>query len=88
MAIREQLGKKHGDAVHVTVERDTGERKVTVASDIREALRAAGLLAGFDRLAYSHQREYLLWIEQAKKPETRQRRITQMCARLRQRPGR
>jgi len=29
----------------------------------------------FDTLAYTHRREYVQWIEEAKKPETRQRRL-------------
>jgi hypothetical protein len=31
--------------------------------------------AVFDKLSYSHRREYVHWVEEAKKPETRARRI-------------
>jgi uncharacterized protein YdeI (YjbR/CyaY-like superfamily) len=51
----------------------------TLPGDIRDALRD-NIDAGrkFVRLAPSHQREYLTWIEEAKKPDTRRRRIERM----------
>ena len=38
--------------------------------------------ARFDALPPSHQREYIKWIEEAKKPETRQRRIEETARKL------
>jgi Domain of unknown function (DUF1905)/Bacteriocin-protection, YdeI or OmpD-Associated len=38
----------------------------------------------FERLAYSHQLRYVLWIDEAKKPETRQRRVAQTLVKLRE----
>lgn len=46
-----------------------------VAKDILDALAKAGLRDYFSGLAPSHQREYLKWIEEAKKAETRRRRM-------------
>lgn len=40
--------------------------------------------AAFDRLSYSHQREYAQWITGAKRAETRSRRVTQALARLKE----
>jgi uncharacterized protein YdeI (YjbR/CyaY-like superfamily) len=40
--------------------------------------------AAFQRLSYSHKKEYLDWITEARREETRQRRIGQMPARLRE----
>lgn len=77
--IRARLGKQAGDTVHVTVELDTRQRKIELAKDETEALQAAGLLDYFKSLAYSHQREYHEWIEEAKKTETRANRIIKMC---------
>jgi uncharacterized protein YdeI (YjbR/CyaY-like superfamily) len=36
----------------------------------------------FDKLPPSHRREYIQWIEEAKKPETRQKRIEKTLAKL------
>ena len=75
-AIRAQLGKSPGDHVHVTVELDEEPRSVTVPEDFQTALQEnQSAQQAFAGLAYSHQREYVLWIEDARKAETRQRRI-------------
>lgn len=80
--IQAEIGKAAGDTVAVTVERDDTERRVTVSDDLRHALEAAGLLSAFEALSYSHQREYVTWIDEAKKPETRARRIAGTVERL------
>ncbi|MEV6413243.1 YdeI/OmpD-associated family protein [Kribbella sp. NPDC051718] len=74
-AIRGELGKGAGDQVAVTVERDTTERTVEVPADLAEALEAAGVKEAFAALSFSHRREHVQAIEEAKKPETRARRI-------------
>jgi hypothetical protein len=81
-AIRTQLGKQPGDTVTVTLELDQAERSVQVPADLRAALDEAGLGAAFDGWSYSHQREYVSWIQEAKKAETRGRRITETVAKL------
>lgn len=81
--IRSELGKGDGDAVTVTVERDTAERTVEVPEDLAAALGEAGLREAFDKLAYSHRREHVQAINDAKKPETRQRRIGKALEMLR-----
>jgi hypothetical protein len=81
-SIREQLGKAPGDRVVVTLERDDAERTVTVPDDLAAALTEAGAADVFGRLSYSHQREYVSWISEAKRPETRQRRIAQTVERI------
>ena len=73
--IRGELGKGPGDPVVVTVERDTAARTVVVPADLAEALEAAGVKDAFDALSFSHRREHVQAIEDAKKPETRARRI-------------
>ncbi len=75
-SIRTELGKGDGDPVTVTVERDTAERTVEVPADLAAALEEAGLRKAFDALSYSHRREHVNAINDAKKPETRARRIT------------
>lgn len=82
-AIRTELGKQPGDRVTVTLEPDEAERSVDVPDDLRAALDEAGLLPAFRALSYSHQREYVSSIEEAKKADTRARRISQTVARIR-----
>jgi uncharacterized protein YdeI (YjbR/CyaY-like superfamily) len=59
----------------VAVERDTAERTVEVPADLAAALAEAGLREAFDGLSFSHRREHVNAINEAKKPETRARRI-------------
>jgi len=55
-----------------------------IPRDIVAALDHDGDLRGcFETLPPSHKREYLTWIEDAKKPQTRARRIASMIERLR-----
>ncbi|WP_405056011.1 YdeI/OmpD-associated family protein [Kribbella sp. NBC_01505] len=73
--IRTELGKGGGDTVAITVERDSAERTIDVPEDFAAALAEAGLRAAFDKLSYSHRREHVNAVLDAKKPETRARRI-------------
>ncbi|WP_327640336.1 YdeI/OmpD-associated family protein [Kribbella sp. NBC_00482] len=82
-SIRSELGKGDGDAVTVTVERDSGERVVEVPEDLAAALAGAGLREAFDGMSYSHRREHVKAIMDAKKPETRARRIAKALEMLR-----
>ena len=41
--------------------------------------------AAFEKFSYSHQKEYVDWIESAKTPETRQRRIESAAGKIAQR---
>ncbi|HUS14704.1 MAG TPA: YdeI/OmpD-associated family protein [Chloroflexia bacterium] len=82
-AIREAIGKQPGDQVHVTLVRDTAERSILVPDDLQAALGAQpAAQAAFDKLAYTHRKEYVAWITEAKRPETRQRRVEQAVLRL------
>lgn len=82
--IRRKIGKEPGDEVEVTLRKDEEPRAVEVPADLRDALRANPQAAGFfDQLAYSHQREYVQWIDDAKREPTRQRRIARAVEALR-----
>jgi len=74
--IRSAAGIGVGDTVKVVMEPDTAERTVTVPPDLKKALagnpKAAAIFTSF---SYSHRKELVDWIEQAKKPETRAGRI-------------
>ncbi len=74
--IRKAIGKTVGDTVRVTLSRETAERKMEAPADLAEQLAANPKAASyFNKLAYTHQREYVRWLEGAKKPETRARRL-------------
>lgn len=74
--IREQAGKTFGDEVTITVEPDTEPRVVEVPADLlKELKKDREAQAFFDKLSYTHQKEYVTWITEAKKEETRQNRI-------------
>ncbi len=81
--IRTTLSKSPGDAVTVTLTRDTTERTVELPPDLAAALADAGLRETFDRLSYSHRREHVNAVLDAKKPETRERRIAKALEMLR-----
>src|SRR5690242_7943517 len=82
-ATREAAGVAPGDAVRLAVER--AERpEVEVPDELQEALaRDPDAAAAFERLAHTHRREYAQWVAEAKKPETRARRVEQTLERLR-----
>ncbi len=74
--IREQIGKTFGDEVTITVEPDTEPRVIVIPKDLRKELKKdQEAKAFFDKLSYTHQKEYVRWVEEAKKEQTRQSRI-------------
>ena len=83
--IRARIGKTIGDTVEVELEEDTDERVVHVPDDFQEAL-AANPDAGsfFTKLSYTHQKETVRWIEDAKRESTRLGRIERAIERLKQ----
>jgi uncharacterized protein YdeI (YjbR/CyaY-like superfamily) len=55
----------------------------SLASDITEALRSnTAALSTFEGLPPSHKAEYLKWIDEAKRDDTRKRRIAGMIDKL------
>jgi hypothetical protein len=78
-------GIDFGDDVSVQMEEDTAPRAVDIPADLARALKAEPqAMAFFDELAQTHRREYANWVAEAKKPETRERRIEQTLALLRE----
>ena len=72
-----------GDEVDVDVELDTAPREVMVPADFADALdREPDARQAFEKLAYSHKLRHVLAINEAKAPETRQRRIDKAVAML------
>jgi hypothetical protein len=74
--IREQVGKTFGDEVTVMIEPDADPRLIEVPADLMKELKKdKEAKALFDKLSYTHQKEYVNWVTEAKKEETRQNRI-------------
>ena len=74
-AVRTQLGVEAGDTVTVRLRRDEASREVPVPDDLAAALDAAGARAAFDAMAPSHRKEWVRWVTEAKRDETRGRRV-------------
>ena len=82
-ADRAAAGVDVGDAFDVLLALDTAPREISVPPDLAEALAGdAAAAATFDRLSFSHRREYVQWITEAKRPETRARRVEGTLDRL------
>jgi len=71
-----------GSTYQVDIAVDTQVRTVEVPADLASALRKSKLTKAFDALAYTHRKEYVRVIEEAKKPETRNRRIEALIEKL------
>jgi len=83
-ANREAAGVHAGDEVEVVLALDTEPRTVDVPADLAAALAAdATAQERFSAMSYSHRREYVDWIEEAKRPETRARRVAACAERVR-----
>jgi Bacteriocin-protection, YdeI or OmpD-Associated/Domain of unknown function (DUF1905) len=81
--VRRAAGVAAGEDVDVELELDTEPRVVQVPGDLAEALDAdEAARTAFDRLTYSNKRRIVMLVEDAKKPETRQRRIDKSIADL------
>jgi hypothetical protein len=86
---REAAGLNGGETLAVRLTLDTDARTVKPPPDLVKALKAAPpAWARWNQLSYSHQREYAEAIADAKKPETRARRIDASVRAIRARPER
>ena len=83
--IREKIGKTFGDEVKITVEPDTEPRVIEIPAELKKAFRIEKeAKTFFDKLSYTHQREYVMWINEAKREETRQNRIVKAIEMLKE----
>jgi bacteriocin resistance YdeI/OmpD-like protein/uncharacterized protein DUF1905 len=82
---RAAAGVKAGDELEVDLELDTAPREIDVPPDFAAALdKDRGAKQFFDGLSYTNKRRFTLSIEDAKTPETRQRRIERSVGKLHQ----
>ena len=81
--IREAAGIDVGDEVEVVIERDDAPREVEVPEALAAALAAdPDAQRVFEGLSFTHRKEYAQWIAEAKKEETRSRRVERALAML------
>jgi len=73
--IRTKINKNAGDYVSVELEQDFEERTVEVPADFEKALKKSKLNGAFEKMSFTHRKEYVNSILDAKKPETRLKRI-------------
>jgi hypothetical protein len=78
---REAAGVAADQEVDVRIERDDAPREVALPDDLSAAMDDAAR-THFDGLAPSHKKEWVRWVEEAKKPETRTARIEKTVAGL------
>lgn len=87
--VRQGAGVEAGEQVEVTLELDTAPRDVEVPAALAAGLAAdPEAKAVFDAMAFTHRKEYARWIAEAKKEETRQRRVEQAVEMIRARKTR
>jgi Bacteriocin-protection, YdeI or OmpD-Associated/Domain of unknown function (DUF1905) len=77
-------GVSAGDRVTVEVVVDDRPRTIDLPADLAESLDDDSL-AYLESLSFTHRKEYVQWIEGAKRPETRAARITKASQMLRDR---
>lgn len=85
---REAAGLEGGETVNVKIELDTDKREIEPPDDLIEALKV--MPPAWDRwreLSFTHQREYVEAIEEARKPETRARRVESAVRMIAARPA-
>lgn len=81
--IRKRIGKDFGDTIDVTIEKDEEERVVEIPPDFSEAMKHnTEAQKTFEKLSFTGKKEYVTWITDAKKEETRTDRIEKAVARL------
>ncbi|MGQ9620617.1 MAG: YdeI/OmpD-associated family protein [Bacteroidales bacterium] len=81
--VRKAIGKNPGDVVHVVIEEDFEERTVEIPSDFHELMIESGVYDYFNRLSFTYRKEYVRWITDVKREETRQRRLYKAVEMLR-----
>ena len=83
--IRRKLGKTFGDAVSIELEQDLDVREVIVPEYVQVLLdENPDERTFFEKLSYTHRKEYINWITSAKKEETRAKRLVSFIEKLQQ----
>jgi len=81
--VRRKLGKSFGDFVLVELEHDLEKREVIIPEDVQNLLTEhPEAFAFFEKLSYTHRKEYINWITSAKREETRAKRMIEFIDKL------
>ncbi|MGV3712970.1 YdeI/OmpD-associated family protein [Pseudolysinimonas sp.] len=81
---RAKTGRGGGDEVEITLEHDTAPRTVEMPEALATAVAGEpALLAAWEGLAPSHQKEFARSIDEAKGDDTRARRVEKALEKLR-----
>jgi Bacteriocin-protection, YdeI or OmpD-Associated/Domain of unknown function (DUF1905) len=82
--VRRAAGLDVGSAVAVLIERDDAPREVEIPEPLARALQNNQVAkAVFDKLAFTHRKEYAQWIAEAQRDDTRRRRVVKAIKMLR-----
>jgi Domain of unknown function (DUF1905)/Bacteriocin-protection, YdeI or OmpD-Associated len=83
-SIQQSAGVARGDTITVELELDTAPRTVELPSDLAKAIaRDRKATAAWNTLSYTNKKEMARSLEEAKRPETRERRLAAALERLR-----
>ena len=86
--VRRAAGVRAGDRVQLSLREDLQPRTVDVPADLAAALDHGGLRDAFDAMSFTHRKEWVNALLDAKRPQTRLNRIGNCIAALRKRPRR
>jgi hypothetical protein len=84
-AIRQQSGKDIGDTIEVELWKDEQVRTLEVPRHFHSLLEQEELLPFFESLSYTHRKEYVRWVTEAKTEATNARRLAKAVEMLKQR---
>ena len=81
--VRRAVGKTLGDGLHVALSHDTEPRLAELPTDLAEALQQHPDAQQFlQSLPYTDQRDYARWLQGAKTPDVRAKRLQETLYRL------
>jgi uncharacterized protein YdeI (YjbR/CyaY-like superfamily) len=84
-SIQESAGVGFGDTVAIELEVDTAPRLVEPPADLARAMaKDKKMSAGWEKLSFTSKKEMARSLEEAKRPETRERRLAAAIAKLRE----
>lgn len=76
--VRKVAGVEASQEVDVTTELDVGSRDVELPEELAAALADnTQAKMAFESMAFTHRKEYTRWVAEAKREETRKRRVEQ-----------
>ena len=83
--VRAASGIRHGDRVTIHMRVDDAPREVEAPPELASLLeKDAPARAAWDKLSYSHKKEYAQWLTEAKREETKTKRLQQALVMLRE----